>query len=97
MMRDLLKTEDVVILVTSQSLFRNASNYAQEVRIVNSGAPKEMAQKIKDLTQTLEATEESLHKLKAENKSLKEENENLRNELIRRKAQLLDFIEPYWM
>lgn len=56
-----------------------------------------MAQKIKDLTQTLEATEENLHKLKAENKSLTEENENLRNELIRRKAQLLDFLEPYWL
>lgn len=97
MMRDLLKMEDVVIPVTSQSLFRNASKCAQEVKKMSQiGVPKDVAQKIADLTQTLEATEDCLQRIKEENQNLREENQRLNSEIIKLKARLYDLTTVGW-
>lgn len=60
------------------------------------GVPKDVAQKIADLKQTLEATEDCLRRTKEENQSLRDENNMLHLEIIKLKARLYDFTTEDW-
>lgn len=60
------------------------------------GIPKEIAQKMDDLTQTLHCTEENLHKAIAQRDELKKENEQLKFEIVNLKAKLWDMASQNW-
>lgn len=60
------------------------------------GIPKEIAQKIDDLTQTLECTEENLRKAISQRDELKKENEQLKYEIVTLKAKLWDMASQNW-
>lgn len=60
------------------------------------GIPKDIAQKIDDLTQTLQCTEENFHKAVAQRDELKKENEQLKFEIVNLKAKLWDMASQNW-
>ena len=60
------------------------------------GIPKDIAQKLDDLTQTLECTEENLRKAVAQRDELKKENEQLKYEIVTLKAKLWDMASQNW-
>lgn len=58
--------------------------------------PKEIAQKIEDLQQTLSVTETSLHRIKSENAELKQTITDLNQTIIVLKARLYDLTTEHW-
>ena len=60
------------------------------------GVPKDVAQKMSDLKQTLEATEDCLRRLKEENQDLRDENKRLCSEITKLKARLYDLTTDGW-
>ena len=60
------------------------------------GIPKEIAQKMDDLAQTLQCTEENLHNAIVQRDELKKENEQLKFEIVNLKAKLWDMASQNW-
>ena len=58
--------------------------------------PKEIAQRIEDLQQTLSATETSLHRIKSENAELKQTITDINQKIIVLKARLYDITTEHW-
>ena len=58
--------------------------------------PKEIAQRIEDLQQTLLATETSLHRIKSETAELKQTITDLNQTIIVLKARLYDITTEHW-
>lgn len=63
---------------------------------MSAGIPREIAQKMDDLAQTLECTEENLRKSKAQCEELKDKNEQLELEIMKLKARLWDMASVNW-
>lgn len=63
---------------------------------MSGGIPRDIAQRIDDLQQTLSATETSLHRIKSENAKLKQTIADLNQTIMMLKARLYDITTENW-